>query len=244
MSKRGAAKKRVLAAATLFLIAFSGAAAGVQSAPGRLAPIDPVALYGDEHRFRVLRDGATVGRHVVRFAAVENGWSVEARLELRVAFLGLTLYRLDYRSLALWDAGGLRSLAVEVAENGDETIIAARRDGGGLIVSGPSGEARASLLFPTDHWHPGVREESQVLNTLNGDIAAVTIQPGAWQTLSTVGGRIVARPYVYSGDVSTTVWYDRVGRWVGMRFAGRDGSTIEYVCETCAPADGSPVASE
>jgi len=51
--------------------------------------------------------------------------------------------------------------------------------------------------------------------------------------VETERGDVFATHYVYSGELDTEVWYDDEGRWVKMRFKGRDGSTIEYVCRRC-----------
>jgi len=212
------------------------AAAGLAAPAGALAaPLDPLSLYGPAHRFQVLRDGAPVGVLEVQIGPDGvGGWTVHSQLDLRVRLLGFTVYRLDYRSRAAWNAGGLQNLSITVAENDRRREITMHRDGDELAIDGPAGAFRTSApLFPTDHWHPGVLSESRVLNTLTGRIAAVSITPGAWQPLATASGTIEARPYVYSGEVETEVWYDRRGRWVAMRFRGTDGSEIQYVCETC-----------
>ncbi len=212
------------------------AAVGLSATAGALtAPFDPLAIYGPAHRFQVLRDGAPVGFLEVQFMPDGvGGWTVYSQLDLRVRLLGLTIYRLDYRSHAVWNAGGLQNLAVTVTENDRQREITMRRQGNELAIDGPAGAFHASAqLFPTDHWHPGVLSESRVLNTLTGRIAAVSITPGEWQRLATTSGTIEARPYVYSGEVEAEVWYDGRGRWVAMRFRGTDGSKIQYVCETC-----------
>jgi hypothetical protein len=42
--------------------------------------------------------------------------------------------------------------------------------------------------------------------------------------------------YRYSGELELDAWYSEAGRWLGMRFKGRDGSTIEYFCRNCTEA--------
>ena len=51
--------------------------------------------------------------------------------------------------------------------------------------------------------------------------------------VATERGPVMATRYAYSGELQTEVWYDECGRWVKMRFAGRDGSIIDYVCRQC-----------
>ena len=88
-------------------------------------------------------------------------------------------------------------------------------------------------LFPTNHWNPEVLRQTRVLNTLTGRINRVRIEPQAQETVATEHGDVPATRYAYTGELETEVWYDDAGRWVKMRFKGRDGSTIEYVCRRC-----------
>ena len=65
------------------------------------------------------------------------------------------------------------------------------------------------------------------------DQFGTTINSSALENVVTEIGRIPATRFAYSGDLQNEVWYDDAGRWVKMRFKGRDGSTIEYVCRRC-----------
>jgi hypothetical protein len=52
--------------------------------------------------------------------------------------------------------------------------------------------------------------------------------------LRTTNGTLPATRFTYDGELETTAWYDADGRWVGLAFEARDGSTITYRCMTCA----------
>ena len=88
-------------------------------------------------------------------------------------------------------------------------------------------------LFPTNHWNLNVLHERRVLNTLTGQINRVRIEARKRERVPTERGEIEATRYAYTGDLQTEVWYDDLGRWVKMRFAGRDGTPIDYVCQRC-----------
>ena len=88
-------------------------------------------------------------------------------------------------------------------------------------------------LFPTNHWNAQVLGQDRVLSTLTGRVNEVRIQPQGRETVATERGDLPATRYTYTGDLETEIWYDDAGRWVKMRFEGRDRSTIEYVCRRC-----------
>jgi hypothetical protein len=198
------------------------------------ALLDPFALYGDQMHFRVLRNGSPVGEHRVDFRRQGNELIVDTRFEVAVNLLFITAYRYQYQATDVWRDGCLVDLQVAVNDDGERFSVRAREQDGMLAISGPKGTTTASLgLFPTHHWHAGVLDETRVLNTITGRVADVRIVERGPETVVVNGQKRPARAFVYTGELQTEVWYDERGRWVKMRFAGQDGSTIEYICETC-----------
>ena len=74
---------------------------------------------------------------------------------------------------------------------------------------------------------------TQVINTITGKINDVELQRRDTTAISTKHGDITATHYAYQGDLTTEVWYDDNGKWVKMRFPGKDGVMIEYKCRVC-----------
>ena len=198
------------------------------------AGFDPIALYGPEIRFDVLREGRPAGLHTVTFESTNDGVFVQSNFELKVDLLFVTLYRFLYRSDAHWHEGKLQRLTAKVNDNGSSFSVSANRDGNSLIVEHTQKTYEVSApLYPTDHWNPLVLGQERVLNTLTGRINNVTIEPIVREWVETELGDVSATLYAYTGDLDTEVWYDDYGRWVKMRFGARDGSTIEYICRSC-----------
>ena len=195
---------------------------------------DPLALYGDEIYFDVYRSGEKVGFHQVSFEKSGADLTVRSRFEVEVDVLFFTAFRYLYQSEGKWQGGRLKSLKAEVNDDGETFSVQAQRIGDKTRVETPEGSylTKASI-FPTNHWNPAVLPENQVLNTLTGRINNVKIEPQARETVDTMQGKVPATRFAYSGDLDTEVWYDDGGRWVKMRFKGRDGSMIEYVCRRC-----------
>lgn len=197
--------------------------------------VDPIALYGDELAFEVRRNGTPVGEHRVTFRRDGDDLHVNAVFAIEIRFLTFTAYRYRYESNSVWRGNCLVALQADVDDDGELSGVRARQEDDGLRISGPEGEVTAPLgLFPTDHWHAGVLLTNRVLNTLTGRLNSVRIEDRGVVEIPFDEGSAPVRHYAYTGELNTEVWYDAAGRWVGMRFAGKDGSTIEHRCRSCA----------
>ncbi len=199
------------------------------------AAADPEKLYGPEIVFEVLRDGKKVGRHITRFTRDENNLTVASTMSLEVALFSIPLYRFRYEAEERWSDGRLQRLRVRVDDDGEAYDVRADPLGDGLRIVGPKGRVDSpATLYPTSHWAAQVLKGDKVLNTLTGRINQVAIAPGRPEAVAVKGGTVRATPYRYTGDLTTTAWYDDRGRWVKLRFQAEDGSTIDYICVTCA----------
>lgn len=193
-----------------------------------------VEAYGGDIVFDVLRDGTLVGDHVVTFDDGRDGLVVYSRLSLQIRLLFFTAYSYRYESRSIWRDGRLGRLKATVNDDGKKSAVNVTAIANRLSITGPNGEASVHPpIFPTDHGNPGVLQHSRVLNTITGSVNAVTIKPIRAEIVETERGPVAATRYAYTGELETEVLYDDMGRWVGMAFKGRDGSTIEYVCRRC-----------
>ena len=192
------------------------------------------AVAGDEILFDVRRNGKRVGFHRVRFDRATDGLIVNSLFQIEISFLGLTVYRYRYDSRAVWKGGDLEFIRATVDDDGATSEVQGRRVADRfLIQAGDDAYDTAAPVFPTNHWNPGVLGQGRVLNTLTGRINDVRIEAQGQEPVATEQGEVFATRYAYTGDLETEVWYDVDGRWVKMRFKGRDGSTLEYECRRC-----------
>lgn len=195
---------------------------------------EPSALYGPAIEFDVYRKGARIGSHSVEFRPEGQVLSVDSRFRLQIDVLFFTAYAFDYRSQAQWRDGELVDLRVTVDDNGDSFSLVAERQGAAMRLTRPDeSETVAAPVLPTNHWNAAVLRESRVLNTLTGRINNVEIVAEGEEIVPTERGPVRATRYRYTGDLQNEVWYDATGRWVKMRFLGKDGSVIDYVCRRC-----------
>ena len=202
--------------------------------PSVRAQDNPLNLYGEQIRFEIRRQGKPVGSHVVSFERAGGAIRSRSAVHLAVDFLYFTAFRYRFESHALWREGLFERIDVDIDDNGKKLRLAAIYDGERTSVSGTAGALTVPApLQATEHWNAEILTQHQVFNTLTGKINNVAIRPGHTEWVETERGPVAATVYHYSGDLVIDVWYDERGRWVKMRFKGRDGSLIDYICRQC-----------
>lgn len=195
---------------------------------------DPFSLYGKSISFDVWRKGEKVGHHTVAFEKDGETLKVNSIFLLEIKLLFIVAYRFRYQSNEIWQKGRLTQLDSDVNDDGDKTVVKMSSEVSRMKIIGPEGTALApGPLYATTHWNAGVIQQNRVLNTLTGHVNNVDIKPLNAEMIETENGPVSATRYAYTGDLDTEVWYDNAGRWVKMKFKGRDGSDIEYKCKTC-----------
>jgi len=204
------------------------------SAPARAASAAPDSIYGKEMVFSVWRSGSEIGKHTVDFARDGDTLRVESRVELVVRLLGIPVFRYKYAAEERWRRDALFGLAVKINNDGSPIVVDAERAGDKLDVKGTNGSfVLPGAIMPTTHWDMRIVHENEVLNTTNGKPDHVDVVKGKVERIATANGTIDATHYVYTGDLQAEVWYDAEGHWVKLRFLGKDGTPVEYVCEVC-----------
>ena len=117
----------------------------------------------------------------------------------------------------------------------DRIKISSQLSKEGLTVTYPSGTYVVhGPIISTNHWNADIVKQSRVLNTLTGKINQVKLIKRGKEIIPIKDGTILATRYDYTGELTdTSVWYDSNGRWSKLEFKARDGSTVEYICNTC-----------
>lgn len=199
------------------------------------AEIDPLSLYGNEMQFDVMRDGAPIGTYLVRFKQNGEELQVETRASIEVEMLFASAYRLRYQSFETWRDGMLSNLTASTNDDGEFSHVEAKRDGEALEVIGTDGAWDAALTaLPTTHWNMAQVATPTLINTVDGDADHVSVTEAGIEEVPFGDEMRPARRFVYTGDLDMEAWYDEQGRWVKLRFAAEDGSTIEYLCRRCS----------
>lgn len=187
------------------------------------------------YKYDILREGVTVGSHQVQVWYGNDYTRVECSSIIEVGLLGLTFYRFRYESTEEWDDRGLRRLQVRVDDDGQRADIDGSRVGNLFKWTKNDTDpiSHEMPVYPTNHWNSNVVSQTQVLNTLTGSMNRVSIQSHEEEVPVSDENLGDVKAFRYQGDLRLDTWYDSSGRWMGMRFKGRDGSTIEYRCRNC-----------
>ena len=198
----------------------------------------PWDLYPKGLTFDVKRNGDRVGRHTVAFKRIgEAKFQVNSMMTVTVTLLSIPVYRYRYISETVWQDGQMIRLMAEQDDDGDVSRVRGVRQDQTWTITGPGVRVQSQKqLYPTNHWHAGVVTQTEVLDTLTGQITDVTITPGEAERVKAQGRSVTATPYRYTGDIQVTVWYDQAGRWVKMAFEAGEGSDMEYYCIECGLA--------
>jgi hypothetical protein len=224
---RGAARGCVAFAALAFLADIGGGAAA-ETLP------DPALLYGGDIVFSVWRSGSEIGEHRVQFMRDGAGLIVRSTLDLAVKLLGITVYRYHYQSQETWRDDRLVALASAIDDDGTLSKVETSEAQGKLVVTGTAGTTTvAGPILPSTHWNAQIIGADRMLDTLNGKVDQIKLVPQGMETVPTGAGPRPATHYLYTGDIKAEVWYDGDGHWLKLRFPGKDGSIIDYVCTRC-----------
>ncbi len=217
-----------------FAVTASMTAAVPTPSAGEAPAFDPVAAYGSEIVFDVYRKNAPIGHHTVRFSRNGDTLTAESHFRIRISVLGLPLYTYEYTSTDRWRDGTLQELYARTDDDGVVSEVVAQRHGGELkVIADTEQTILDGDVFPTTHWNPAVIGTSRLLNTITGQVNAVDMTLIAMDDVDAGAERRRARHFAYTGELETEVWYDAGGRWVKMRFDGKDGVPIEYRCVRC-----------
>ncbi|RVT92003.1 hypothetical protein EOD42_19900 [Rhodovarius crocodyli] len=178
--------------------------------------------------FRIMRNGSAIGRHELRFETRGDGLLVRINVEIAVGIGPITLFRYTHRATESWTGDRVTAFQAETNDDGERTTIAMRAEGEALRVdSSKAGRYLAPAgATPATHWNRHMLD-NPFINTQTGEVMRPAIRPAETAPLPWNGAR-TARRYVMTGDADLESWYDATPAWVGLRFRGRDGSTIQY----------------
>ncbi len=193
--------------------------------------VEPLRLYGDEVYYSVERKGKPIGDYRLSFEENETGgFSVDVSMQLQLRVLGLFNYDFSYRAEEHWQGPDrLLAMTVSIDDDGDRRALRFERRADGLYRLGDDSSATrlGDRLLTSNHWHPQLVQQAQLLNTLTGDVSRLDVQLEAEEQLQVGARQVTALRYRLGGDLDDTLsWYDLQGRWLGMEFSARDGSRI------------------
>lgn len=193
----------------------AGSAAALATSPGvdsRLA-------------FDIRRDGASIGRHDVKFRRNGDDLEVEIAIDIAISLAFIPVFAYRHRNREVWRAGRLVSLDSQTDDDGRSYEVMARATAQGLRVLGSEGDLLAPPeILPTSYWNARTVQQRRLLDSQHGSLLDVepeflgeeSLRPGA-----------AARRYRLSGDLNLDLWYSPAGEWQKSFFEAR-GANVSY----------------
>ena len=209
--------RTVLAALAVLVIALAS--------PARATAPDGLAL-----EYRVLRDGAEIGRHKVWFRHDgDAAMTVKTEIRITVSLFFITLYTYRLDATETWRADRLVALESTTDDDGDLFTVSARAEGDNLVVkAGANSWTAPASIVPTSLWRREMARGDLLIGVEQGEAIAVSFQDRGLETVTARGGDVSAGKIVVSGELERALWYDDDGLLVRLQLIGRDGSTIIY----------------
>lgn len=180
--------------------------------------------------FTVLRDGAEVGSHDMRFRQNADGLQIDIATNVVVKIAFVPVYRFEHEGHEVWQNGRLTRLWSKTNDDGTRHALNVSAAGTELAVLADGKPAVSRpLSIPASLWHEGILRQPVILNTLDGSAMTITVSDLGPETVVAGNRPVRARHFALAGDLQRELWYDDHDVLVKVRFKAKDGSTIEYV---------------
>ena len=180
----------------------------------------PAGAAPAELRFRVMREGSSIGTHRVSFAEAEGTLTARTEVAILVKVMGFTVFRLTHHFAEVWAGGRLRSVTSRHDRNGTVTEMNARAEAGGVLVQGPAGAFRLPAeAAPLSWWNPS-HFTAPLFDSETGK--PLRLQ---WARSPLPGGGTRWRA---AGDEEGEGSYAADGTWLDWKTKGEDGSIVTY----------------
>jgi hypothetical protein len=234
---------RTLRAAAVAARALAGIALALGAAPSLALAAAPRPL---EHpralSFDILRKGAVIGRHTMRFTADGSRLIVDIDIRIKVTFASIPLFRYEHTSREVWQDDRLVALDTRTDDDGTPFRVTARVQGDRLVVDGSVGHLiLPGDIMPTSYWDRRMVTQTEALDSQRGRVAHLAITPGVPDTVEVDGAPAATERYGVSGDLDMTLWYLPDGEWAKLIFEAK-GAPIEYVRRSAGAAVDAPAA--
>jgi hypothetical protein len=168
--------------------------------------------------FEILMNGRPVGRHVVTVTEAAGITTARIAIDMagRVGPIGFTYM---HRCEEQWRGNQLINLVCSDRENRSTRTVSGALEGANFVVNGSGfrGNAPASIL-PTSWWRSATLRQGRVVNTRDGKLSPISATRIGNEILTIGGAPVQATHYRIRGPVTTDLWYDASGRWVGNAF--------------------------
>ncbi len=177
--------------------------------------------------FLVLRHGAVIGTHRIRFSRENGRLVVRSDVEIETALPGAPRARYVHHAEEVWVEGWLHAVVSDTDDDGRRHRLRAERrngvfqgtiDGAAFTVSG--------YIVPSSLWHRDTPISEALFDTAEGRVKRVRPRLIGREWVPGPGGRVEAKRYTLVGELPRELWYDLDCNLVRAAWLARDGSQI------------------
>ena len=178
--------------------------------------------------FDIMRRGAKIGTHSLRFTHSGDGLTVRVAIDIAVTLGPVTLYSYKHRNRAVWQGKELAGFNSETDDNGKKESVTAQHGDGGIVAQGAGGRYTYPVnAYPTTYWSRRFLDRPNWINTQTGAPARCTVKAMGSESIEALGQTMTADRFAVAGDLTLGLWYVEE-HWMGLAFKGPDGAEIRY----------------
>jgi len=181
--------------------------------------------------FKVMRKGAHIGEHSLRFDMDGDGLTVQTDVRITVHVGPVPVYHHTQRCIERWKGDRFVSLESTTNSNVSHDTTTARRTADGVRIE-PSGGAPFTApadALPLTHWNR-FAYQGPLFDPQGGKMLKESLVTRAEDMIQTAdGSSIKVTRWSVTGDGVMDDYYDPSGVWAGLHVKVRDGSRVEYL---------------
>jgi hypothetical protein len=179
----------------------------------------PIAR-GKAMHFKIYRNGAAVGEHVISFSRSGNDLTVTTNARFVVTVAMIPVFHYACTATERWSNGIFQTVDSAINFNGSPLEVHAARTANGYHVEGTHTPLYTAPLntLPLTYWNKAMMNGT-ILNIQTAHSYPVTVTSPGWFNLPTAsGGSIIAQRFDLTGKLRMSIWYDRHNSWSGLEF--------------------------
>lgn len=211
-----------------------GAAAGLALPllrPARALAAPPGIPPDGKVAFKVMRKGAHIGEHALRFDQDGDGLTIHVDVRITVHVGPVPVYHHVQRCTEHWKGDRFVALESTTTSNIAEETVTARRTADGVRIEPAGGKPYTASpdVLPLTHWNR-FAYQGPLFDPQGGKLLKETLVARADDTIQQAdGSSIRVTRWSVTGDGVMDDYYDVNGVWAGLHVKVRDGSRVEYL---------------
>ncbi|MEM9190937.1 MAG: DUF6134 family protein [Myxococcota bacterium] len=180
-----------------------------------------------EVRYRMFRNGSSIGTHETVFRSRGSRFAVQHEIRVQVSLGPIEAYRYEHTSTEYWSNQRLTQISSQTNKNGTALRLMARATGDAITIQGEnSGRASLDAVPHTPHFNCLHSRPTRMIDAENGAVRRVRLSGPVDETLEIGDRSIATQRWRVTGDFDATLWYRDDGVMVKKLLIAPDDSTI------------------